>query len=138
MPIRVIRVLIFPSVPDPLRQSLFWHLDSLNFSIDGHTEKCNHEAINDNMLTEKRGGYVIRTQIQLSEEQARMLKELSLSSRESVAALIRKAVDQFLIAGKPDRSVLYRQAGLIVGKYKAEKSDIAVQHDRYLEEAFGS
>ncbi len=89
------------------------------------------------MLTEKRK-IIIRTQIQLSEEQARMLKELSLSSHESVAALIRKAVDQFLIAGKPDRSVSYRQAGLIVGKYKAEKSDIAVEHDRYLEETFGS
>jgi len=42
---------------------------------------------------------MVRTQIQLNEEQVRMLKEISLSSRESVAALIRKAVDQFLITG---------------------------------------
>ncbi len=81
---------------------------------------------------------MVRTQIQLTEEQAQMLRELSLSSRESVAALIRKAVDQFLMTGKPDRSALYRQAGSIVGKYKAEFSDISVKHDRYLEEAFGS
>jgi hypothetical protein len=81
---------------------------------------------------------MVRTQIQLTEEQAQKLKELSLSSHESVAALIRKAVDQFILTGKPDRSTLYRQAGSIVGKYKAKKSDISVEHDRYLEEAFGS
>ncbi len=81
---------------------------------------------------------MVRTQIQLTKDQARMLRELSLSSHESVAALIRKAVDQFLITGKPDRSTLYRQAMTIAGKYKTKQSDIAVDHDRYLEEAFGS
>lgn len=81
---------------------------------------------------------MVRTQIQLTEEQAQKLKELSLSSHESVAALIRKAVDQFVVTGKPDRSALYRQAGPIVGKYRTKKSDISVEHDRYLEEAFGS
>jgi hypothetical protein len=81
---------------------------------------------------------MVRTQIQLTEDQAQKLKELSLSSHESVAALIRKAIDQFVVTGKPDHSGLYRQAGSIVGKYKAENSDISVEHDRYLEEAFGS
>jgi hypothetical protein len=52
-------------------------------------------------------------------------------------ALIRKAVDQFIISGKPDRSTLYRQAELVVGKYKCDTSDVSIDHDRYLEEAFG-
>ena len=81
---------------------------------------------------------MVRTQIQLTEDQAQKLKALSLSTHESVAALIRKAIDQFIVTGKPDRSALYRQAGPIVGKYKAKKPDISVAHDRYLEEAFGS
>lgn len=81
---------------------------------------------------------MIRTQIQLTEDQARMLRELSLSTRESVAALIRTAVDQFLLTGKPDRSALYRQAATIVGKYETEIADMSVKHDRYIEEAFGS
>jgi len=81
---------------------------------------------------------MVRTQIQLTEEQARMLKEISLTTRESIAAIIRKAVDQFLITGKPDRATLYRQAGSIVGKYEADRPDISVDHDRYLEEAFDS
>jgi len=66
------------------------------------------------------------------------LRELSLSGHESVAALIRKAVDQFLITGRPDRLVLYRQAMSVTGKYKTEQSNIAVEHDRHLDEAFGA
>ena len=85
-----------------------------------------------------KGGSVIRTQIQLTDEQAKRLRELSTTSRESVAALIRKAVDQFIVSGKPDRSALYRQAKPVVGKYKSDSGNISIDHDRYLEEAFGS
>lgn len=81
---------------------------------------------------------MIRTQIQLTEDQARMLREFSLSSNESVAALIRKAIDRFLVTGKPSRAAQYRQALSLAGKYETEQPDIAVEHDRYLEEAFGS
>jgi hypothetical protein len=80
---------------------------------------------------------MIRTQIQLTDEQAKRLRELSAAGRESVAALIRKAVDQFIVAGNPDRSALYRQAEAIVGKYKSDSGDISIHHDRYLEEDFG-
>lgn len=79
---------------------------------------------------------MVRTQIQLTNEQARMLKELSMVRGESVASLIRGAVDQLLITGKPDRAALYRHASAVVGKYEADRSDIAVEHDRYLDEAF--
>ena len=81
---------------------------------------------------------MVRTQIQLTNEQAQALKERSLASGESVASLIRRAVDQILITGKPDRAALYRQAGAVIGKYEADSSDISVEHDRYLEEAFDS
>ncbi len=81
---------------------------------------------------------MIRTQIQLTEEQAQKLRELSAAGRESMAALIRKAVDQFLVSGIPDRSALYRQAESVVGKYESATSDISIHHDRYLEEAFES
>ena len=71
---------------------------------------------------------MIRTQIQITEKQAMMLKEISLINHESMASLIRKAVDQFLMTGKPDRAVLYRQATAIVGKYTAEEPDISIEH----------
>ena len=79
---------------------------------------------------------MVRTQIQLTEEQARMLRELADSRRESVAATIRKAIDRFLLSAPPDRTSLYRQAGYVVGKYRSEKADVSVEHDRYLEESF--
>ncbi len=79
---------------------------------------------------------MVRTQIQLTEEQARLLREISRTGRESMAALIRRAVDQFLMTRKPDRMALYRQAGAVVGKYEAGVGDISQEHDRYLEEAF--
>ena len=81
---------------------------------------------------------MVRIQIQLTGEQAQALKELSLACGESVAGLIRKAVDQLLVTGKPDLATLYRQAGAIVGKSEADRSDTAVDHDRYLEVAFDS
>jgi len=64
---------------------------------------------------------MVRTQIQLTEEQAQKLRELSVARRESVAALIRKAVDQFIVSGKPNRAALYRQADSVVGKHFAER-----------------
>jgi Spy/CpxP family protein refolding chaperone len=85
-----------------------------------------------------KGELMVRTQIQLTEEQAEKLRELSAASRESVAALIRQAVDQFIVAGKPDRSALYRRAESVVGRYKSDSGDISIHHDRYLEEDFGS
>ena len=81
---------------------------------------------------------MVRTQIQLTDEQSKKLRELSATGRESVAALIRKAVDQFIVAGNPDRSALYRQAEPLVGKYKSDSGDISIHHDRYLEEVFES
>ena len=44
---------------------------------------------------------MVRTQIQLTEEQAQKLRELSIAGRESVSALIRRAVDLFIVSGKP-------------------------------------
>ncbi|MFH1350200.1 MAG: ribbon-helix-helix domain-containing protein [Pseudomonadota bacterium] len=81
---------------------------------------------------------MFRTQIQLTEEQARLLREISMATRESIASLIRRAVDQYLMTRKPDRRALYRQASLIVGKYEAGVHDIPTEHDRSLEEAFKS
>jgi hypothetical protein len=54
-----------------------------------------------------------------------------------MAALVRRAVDQFLLNRKPDRITLYRQASTVVGKYEVGVGDVSLEHDRYLDEAFG-
>ena len=81
---------------------------------------------------------MVRTQIQLTEAQAKKLRELSATRRQSVAALIREAIDQFIVSGHPDRSGLYRRAESVIGKYKADRDDISINHDLYLEKAFES
>ena len=79
---------------------------------------------------------MVRTQIQLTESQAAQLKELAHRQNESIAALIRKALDQYLSRQQPDRRALYRQALTVVGKYNAGLQDISIEHDRYLSEEY--
>jgi predicted GTPase len=81
---------------------------------------------------------MVRTQIQLTEEQAEKLREIAMKSRKSIASLIRTAIDQFLIANKVDSSSLYDQAMSVVGKYEADKDDISIEHDKYLDEDYKS
>lgn len=79
---------------------------------------------------------MVRTQIQLTEEQAARLKELAHAGNESIAAIIRRALDQYLSKQKPSRRMLYRKALTVVGKHHAGVHDISLEHDRYLEEEF--
>jgi hypothetical protein len=80
---------------------------------------------------------MIRTQVQLTEEQYAMLKKLSHDSHESIAALIRRSVDQLLLTRKPDRAALYRQAAMVAGRYTADAQDVSINHDKYLDEVYG-
>ncbi len=79
---------------------------------------------------------MIRTQVQFTEEQYKKLKEIAQSNHKSMSSVIRQAVDQLLLSRKPDRAALYRHAASLVGKYDADKTDISVEHDTYLDEAY--
>ena len=82
---------------------------------------------------------MIRTQIQLTDEQYAQLKELALQNQKSLAEIIRVAVDKLLLSRQqPNRAALYRQAEVVVGKYTAHADDVAVEHDRYLDDAFSA
>ena len=81
---------------------------------------------------------MVRTQIQLTEEQAEKLREIAMKNRKSIASLIRSAIDQFLQSNKIDRFSLYEQARSVIGKYQSDKDDIAVEHDKYLNEDYRS
>lgn len=79
---------------------------------------------------------MIRTQIQLTEEQAERLRRLSAESGKSLAALIREAVDRLVAIS--EREERWERALAVVGKYRDAEGakDVAVEHDRYLEEAY--
>jgi hypothetical protein len=81
---------------------------------------------------------MVRTQIQLTEQQSRQLKARALSEGRSMAELVRQSVDVYLrSAGPPGRAERKRRALAAIGRFRSGVSDLSVNHDHYLEEAFG-
>lgn len=77
---------------------------------------------------------MVRTQIQLTEAQARALKRLAAERGVSIAALIREAVDRLVHGGDPD--AVWRRALAVIGRYSAGPGNVSEDHDRHLEEAY--
>ena len=78
---------------------------------------------------------MIRTQIQITPEQARALKRLAAKEGKSVAELIRISLDDMLRAGGvKDQEGLRRKASAAAGKLRGPKN-LAEKHDEYLAEA---
>lgn len=83
---------------------------------------------------------MIRTQIQLTEEQARRIRALARREGISMAEAIRRCVEKALAAEIPDPSELYGRAEKLAGTFRDPDgaTDVSAEHDRYLDEAFGS
>jgi hypothetical protein len=79
---------------------------------------------------------MIRTQVQLTEEQAQALKKLSAQTGLSTAELIRRALTPFLRDGLNGAEERRRRAMSIAGIGHSGLRDIGVEHDRYLAEDF--
>ena len=81
---------------------------------------------------------MIRTQIQLTEEQARRLRRLASDEAIPLAEMIRRCVDRTLAEIAPDRSALYARAATIIGAFRDPEGadDLAEEHDRHLENAY--
>jgi hypothetical protein len=81
---------------------------------------------------------MIRTQIQLTEAQARKLRQAARRDGVSLAEAIRRLVDRGLADEKHERARLYARAAEAVGRYRDRRGakDVAVEHDAYLDEAF--
>ena len=79
---------------------------------------------------------MIRTQIQITPEQARALKHLAAREGKSVAELIRQSVDALLLSGGiPDQKILRARAKAAAGKLIGP-ADLATNHDAYLAETY--
>ncbi len=80
---------------------------------------------------------MIRTQIQLTEAQARALKRIAAERGVSVAELIRQSLDHFLQAARAgDSEERRRRALAAAGRFRSGLRDLAAEHDRYLEDAY--
>ncbi len=82
---------------------------------------------------------MVRTQIQLTENQMRALRRIAAASGRSMADLIREGVDLYLTGEqRMGRNEQIARALRVVGKFASGRSDISSEHDRYLGEAFRS
>ena len=80
---------------------------------------------------------MVRTQIQLTEQQAQALKKRAAEENRSMADLIRSSVDEYLTRESPQsRQARYKRALSVVGKFRSGKNDIATNHDKYLADAY--
>ena len=81
---------------------------------------------------------MVRTQIQLTEKQAKALKKLASSRQLPMAELIRQGVDAILISPVVLNAEEKRKRALAVaGRYRSGKRDVSREHDKHLAEAFG-
>ena len=80
---------------------------------------------------------MIRTQIQLTEDQARALKDRARLEERSMADLVRECVAEYLARRPaPDARKLALRACDLKGRFRSGCPDLAEAHDRYLDDAF--
>jgi Arc/MetJ-type ribon-helix-helix transcriptional regulator len=77
---------------------------------------------------------MIRTQVQLTDEQAERLRRTAADRGVSMAALIREAVDEMPAAGGADTR--WDRALAAVGAGASGLGDVGADHDRHLAEAY--
>ena len=79
---------------------------------------------------------MVRTQIQLTEDQFAALRERAAAEGRSMADLVRTGVDSILRgAGRVDREERRRRALAVIGRYRSAPRDLSRRHDDYLAKA---
>lgn len=80
---------------------------------------------------------MIRTQIQLSEKQASLVKTISAEKGISVSEVIRRAIDSMDSFSLDNDAGQKRELALeAVGKFSSGTEDVSERHDEYLAQAF--
>ncbi|MBI9087091.1 MAG: hypothetical protein JEZ11_26085 [Desulfobacterales bacterium] len=81
---------------------------------------------------------MVRTQIQLDETQASWLKSTAREKGVSISQLIRESIDLYCRIEQRIPEERKRAAIEAVGRFKSDRSDVSLNHDRYLAEAYAS
>jgi hypothetical protein len=82
---------------------------------------------------------MVRTQIQLTDAQARALKALAASEGRSMAELIRDGVNAILRArGTVDREAVKERSIAAMGRFNSGTRNLGSRHDDHLADAFQS
>ena len=81
---------------------------------------------------------MLRTQIQLPEEQVALLKKMAAADNKSMAEIIRQSVDFFAKSKSLDADVQRRKRAIgATGRFRSGIKNLSASHDDYLAEAFG-
>ena len=70
-----------------------------------------------------------RTEIELTEEQARRIEELAVNAGRSLNDVIRESVDLYLAKIEAKERALSA-----IGRFRSSVSDLGSEHDKYLSE----
>ena len=81
---------------------------------------------------------MVRTQIQLTEEQARRLRAWAAENGASLAEAIRRSVDRMLSETEADLDARYARAATVIGTIEDPEgaTDVSKHHDDYLDKAY--
>ncbi len=80
---------------------------------------------------------MVRTQVQLTEDQLDALRQLSAATGKSIAELIRQGVSQYLAGRRgPNREERVERAIRVAGMFSSGVADISAGHDKHLADAF--
>ena len=81
---------------------------------------------------------MVRTQIQLTEAQARRLKSAARQLGVSFAEMVRRCVEGALASKAPSLAERYERASRLVGRFRdrSRARNLSANHDKYLEEAY--
>lgn len=80
---------------------------------------------------------MIRTQIQLTEEQVNRLKKMASEKRISIAKLIRQAIDTLIkTSAAADTEEKAERALAAAGTFHSGRGDLSTHHDDHLAEAY--
>ncbi len=81
---------------------------------------------------------MVRTQIQLTPDEAEAVKRIATEKGVSMAQVIRESIDAYVrSAARPGREQARQRALSIIGIAHGGPKDLAERHDEYLEEAYG-
>ena len=90
---------------------------------------------------------MIRTMVQLTEEQIKALRIMAKARKVSVARLVRESVSVYVATAAKDPEQMKKKRRALAGLQKikkakfrdvAGKKDISINHDKYLEEIYSS
>jgi len=80
---------------------------------------------------------MVRTQIQLTDQQAERIKRIAAARHVSMAEVIRNSVDSFTqTLEQDDQAARKERARAIAGRFSSGTSDLSRNHDKNLAEAY--